>query len=195
MATRKPAVPVDEKFTDQDFDLFLALKEFDAKNYNWFSTLTEEQKKKFVPYTFIHWASSIDQNGPLAAYYVLSVNERANKHWIDDSIKNHPELQWLMLCAASPKLGKQYHKWIPHLRDNITQMKERASRKDIKDYFSKVYKTADEVEERTTSYVKEQQHSYDLAKLYPNMKLEDIKQLSKLVTIEDIAQYEKDSGN
>jgi hypothetical protein len=126
---------------------------------------------------------------------VLSVNERANEHWVDDSIKNHPELQWLMLCAASPKLGKQYHKWIPHLRDKITHLKERASKKDIKDYFSKVYKTTTEVEERTASYVKEQHQSYDLAKIYPNMKLEDIKLLSKLVTIEDIAQYEKDSGN
>jgi hypothetical protein len=31
--------------------------------------------------------------------------------------------------------------------------------------------------------------------MYPNMKLEDIEQLSKIVSEKDIEEYERDSGN
>ena len=41
MATKKPAVSVDEKFTNQDFDLFKSLSAIDSKNYNWYKNLTK----------------------------------------------------------------------------------------------------------------------------------------------------------
>jgi len=195
MATRKSAVSVDEKFTNQDLDLFTALAQIDAKNYNWFSELTDEQKKKFVPYMMVHWMSSVKKSGPVGAYYVMSVDHCANKYMFNESVQDHPELQWLMLCASSPGIGKQLHTWLPHLKDKVTKLKERAQKKDVKDYFSKIIKQETESTIQAETFTKSQHHCYNLAKLYPNMKLDDIKLLSELVTEEDIKQYEKDSGN
>jgi hypothetical protein len=198
MATRKPAVATDEKFQNQDFDLFKAIDAVDAKNYDWFSELTDEQKKKFVPYMMTHWVSSVKKTGMVGAYYVRSVDANANKYLFNETInRDHPELQWKMLCASSPGIGKQFHSWIPHLNAKITKLREPATKKEVKDYFAKVYAglKADVLEDVAASYTQSQRHQHNLAKMYPNMKLEDIEQLSKIVSEKDIEEYERDSGN
>ena len=196
MATKKPATPVDEKFTDQDFDLFKSIDAIDAKNYAWYSKLTEEQKKKFVAFMLTHWVSSVKKGGAVSAYYLMSVDANANKYLFDERVKNHPELQWLMLCAASPGIGKQFHSWIPHLNNDMCQLRTAASKKEIRDYFSKIYKVDSAVlDEISTEFTNTQHHQHRLATMYPNMKLEDVKLLSEHVTEQDIRDYEKDSGN
>jgi hypothetical protein len=42
-----------------------------------------------------------------------------------------------MLCAVSPGMGKQYHKWIPHIKRNYTLLLEEAKQKEVQDYFLK----------------------------------------------------------
>lgn len=196
MATKKQAVSTDEKFTNQDFDLFKAIDAVDAKNYRYFSQLTDEQRRKFVPYMMTHWISSVKKSGPVGAYYVMSVEANANKYLFDEHIMNHPELQWLMLCAASPGIGKQFHSWIPHLNNKIATLREPAAKKDVKDYFGKVSQLPPDVlEEVAVTYTETQRHEYRLAQMYPNMKLEDLRLLGALVTPEDVKQYETDSGN
>lgn len=196
MATKKTATPADEKFTDQDFDLFKAIDAIDAKNYDWFSRLTDEQKKKFVPYMICHWISSVKKSGPVGAYYLMSVDANANKYLFDEKIQNHPELQWKMLCAASPGIGKQFHSWIPHLNNAMCQLLSPATKKEVRDYFQKIYKLdADTLDELATEFTDTQRHQYTLATMYPNMKLEDIKILGDWVTKQDIKDYEKESGN
>jgi hypothetical protein len=139
MATKKPATPQDEKLERQDFDLFKAIDAIDAKNYDWYSLLTEEQKKKFVPYMMTHWVSAIKAKGMLGAYYVMSVDANANKYLFNEVIQGHPELQWLMLCASSPGMGKQFHQWIPHLNVKYSKLKEKITKKEVVDYLSKVH--------------------------------------------------------
>lgn len=197
MATKKPATPQDEKLEQQDFDLFKALDAIDSKNYDWYSKLTEEQKRKFVPYMMVHWTSAIKARGMLGAYYVMSVDANANKYLFNEVIQGHPQLQWLMLCAASPGLGKQFHQWIPHLSDKMSQLKERADAKSVKEYYAKIYPSAskDDIAEAADSYVTAQRHKFRLARLYPEMKLDEIELLSTLITEEQIDQYEKESGN
>lgn len=197
MATKKPATPQDEKLEQQDFDLFKALDAIDSKNYDWYSKLTEEQKRKFVPYMMVHWASAIKARGMLGAYYVMSVDANANKYLFNEVIQGHPQLQWLMLCAASPGLGKQFHQWIPHLSDKMSQLKDRADAKSVKEYYAKIYPSAskDDIAEAADSYVTAQRHKFRLARLYPEMKLDEIELLSTLITEEQIDQYEKESGN
>ena len=196
MATKKTATPSDEKFENQDFDLFRAIDAVDAKNYGYYSQLTEEQRRKFVPYMMVHWVSSVKKDGPVGAYYVMSVEANANKHLFDEHVMNHPELQWLMLCASSPGIGKQFHSWIPHLNNKIATLQEPAKKKDVKDYFAKIYKLAPEVlDDVATTYTDTQQHEHRLAKMYPHMKLEDLRLLGGIVTAEDIKRYETDSGN
>ena len=197
MATKKAALAADEKIEKQDFDLFKAIDAIDAKNYDWFATLTDEQRKKFVPYMITHWVSSVKKTGVVGAYYVMSVDANANKYLFDEHIMSHPELQWKMLCAASPGIGKQFHSWIPHLNLKVSQLKEPATKKEVKDYFTKVYAglKPEVLDDISASYTQSQRHQHTLAKMYPNMKREDIEQLSKIVSEKDIEEYERDSGN
>ena len=112
MATK---TPVDEKFENVDFDLFEALSSMDKKDYGYYDRLTEEQQKKFVHYMMMHWMSAIKSSGELGAYYLMNTDYTANKYFFNEYVQKHPKLQWLMLCASSPGMGKQFHQWIPHL--------------------------------------------------------------------------------
>ena len=196
MATKK-SIPVDEKFVAQDFDLFDALTAMDKKDYGYYDSLTEEQQKKFVPYMMTHWMSAIKGSGDVQGYYLRSVDYHANKHLFNEYVQKHPKLQWYMLCASSPGLGKQFHQWIPHLGSKVTSLKEPAKTKDIKEYYTKIYPKvdSDDIDEIAKAFVQEHKRKCYLADTYPNLKQSDIEILSQLVTEEDIKQYEKDRGN
>ena len=196
MATKK-SIPVDEKFVAQDFDLFDALTAMDKKDYGYYDRLTEEQQKKFVPYMMTHWMSAIKGSGDVQGYYLRSVDYHANKHLFNEYVQKHPKLQWYMLCASSPGLGKQFHQWIPHLGSKVTSLKEPAKTKDIKEYYTKIYPKvdSDDIDEIAKAFVLEHKRKCYLAVTYPNLKQSDIEILSQLVTEEEIKQYEKDRGN
>lgn len=193
----KEKVSQDEKFEQQDFDLFEALAAIDKKDYHWFDNLNEAQQKKFVPYMLLHWMSAIKGSPELQGYYLRSVDYYANRHMFNEHVQRHPKLQWLMLCAASPGLGKQFHQWIPHLSSKITQLKEPAKVKDIKEYFKKIYpKTNDsDITEYAEAFVADHKKKCYLAKVYPNLSIADIETLSQMVTDDDITKYERDNGN
>jgi hypothetical protein len=193
----KEKVATDEKFDKQDFDLFEALSALDKKDYEYYDRLTTEQKKKFVPFMMLHWMSAIKGSKDLQSYYLQSVDYHANKYFLNETVSRHPKLQWLMLCASSPGLGKQFHQWIPHIKDRVSKLKEPAKIKDSKEYFTKIYPKAnkDELQEITTHFVESQNCKMHLAKLFPNLKIEDIEVLNTLITDADIETYERDLGN
>jgi hypothetical protein len=196
MATKK-TTPTEEKFEGQDFNLFDALLAMDKKDYGYYDRLTEEQQKKFVPYMMTHWMSAIKGSGDVQGYYLRSVDYHANKHLFNEYVQKHPKLQWYMLCASSPGLGKQFHQWIPHLGSKVTSLKEPAKVKDIKEYYTKIYPKvdSDDIDEIAKQFVVEHKRKCYLAETFPNLKQSDIEVLSQLVTDEDIKQYEKDRGN
>ena len=197
MATKKPATPKDEKFEKQDFDLFEALAALDRKDYHYLDNLTEEQQKKFVPYMMTHWMSCVKDNGGIQGYYVMSTEYAANKHLFNEHVQKHPKLQWMMLCAASPGIGKKFHQWIPHLSSKVTQLKESPKLKDVKDYYAKIYPKADSESLAMISetFVEEHKKKVYLAKNFPDLKMADIEVLAQLVTDDDIREYERDLGN
>jgi hypothetical protein len=135
----KEKLSADEKFEKIDFDLFEALTAIDKKDYSYYDRLTPEQQKKFVPFMMLHWISAIKGSEGLSRYYVMSTNEYANKYLFNENVIKHPKLQWLMLCSASPGMGKQFHQWIPHIRERISKLKESPKTKEIKDYYKKIY--------------------------------------------------------
>ena len=196
MAT-KAKTPTDEKFDKQDLDLFEVLAALDKKDYGYYDRLSEEQKKKFSSYMMTHWMSQVKANGGIQGYYVRSVDHYANEHLFNENVMKHPKLQWQMLCASSPGIGKQFHQWIPHLSDKIGKLREQAKVKDVKDYFKKIYPTANDKDltEYSTEFTKQQNKKYYLAKQFPEMKLSDIETLSGLVSDADIEHYEEDRGN
>jgi hypothetical protein len=190
----KTRVSADLKFDRQDFDLFQALEALDRKNYAYFSSLSEEQQRKFVPYMMLHWSSAV--KGKLDGYYLLSTDIHANKYMFNERVQQHPELQWMMMCAVSPARGKQFHQWIPHLSNRVGELREQASSRTVSEYFTKIYPGTDAatIQEAAEEFVAQQNHKHRLAQIFPEMKVSDIEVLAQLTTAHDIEQYEKDSG-
>jgi hypothetical protein len=192
----KAKVSVDEKFEDQDFDMFEALAALDKKDYGYYDRLTEEQRKKFVPFMMIMWLSAIKGKTDFQQYYVLSVNEFANKYLFNENVQKHPKLQWLMLCSSG--IGsKQFHQWIPQIKQNVGKLKEKASIKDIKEYYKKIYPRSDDdtLTEVSRLFTEQQHKKVYLAQKFPELKVDDIEALSNFITEDEIQEYEKQHGN
>ena len=86
------------------------MREFDLKNRNFYFDLTDEEKKKFSNFLMIRWGSSVQGSRDLQEFYVISTNERLNKHFF--TINKHPQLQWLCASSVSPGMGVHRHQWI-----------------------------------------------------------------------------------
>ncbi|MGA1049441.1 MAG: hypothetical protein ACO3UU_15670, partial [Minisyncoccia bacterium] len=100
-------------------------------------------------------------------------------------------------CASSPGLGRQFHQYIPHIKDKVAKLREVAKSKDIEEYYKKIYNKANPtiIKELTNEYVSQQKRKVYLAEKFPEIKLEDIEVLNKIITNVEIKQYEHDSGN
>lgn len=194
MATK---VPTDEKLEKQDVDLFEVLAALDRKDYHYYEKLSPEQQKKIIPFMLVKWMSAIKGNEGLSRYYVMSSNEYANKYLFNEYVMKHPKLQWMMLCASSPGLGKQFHQWIPQIKEKVTEYKENANFKDIKEYYKKIYPKANDgdISEVANAFVSEQKRKVYFAHKFPNMKLDDIEIMNQIVTDEEIQEYERSLGN
>ena len=129
------------------------MKMFDRKVRSFYDDLTAEEQKKFSNYLMIRWGSAVEGSRELQEFYVISCNERLNKHFFN--VSKHPKLQWLMATSVSPDLGSQRHQWIapkkkqagasakrkalvsmyPHYKDDeIEVMMQIVSDKEIKQY-------------------------------------------------------------
>jgi len=86
------------------------MKVFDQKDRNFYDNLTAEERKKFSTYLMIRWGSSVQGGRELQEFYVISTNERLNKHFFN--VGKHPKLQWLMATTVSPDMGTHRHQWI-----------------------------------------------------------------------------------
>ena len=86
------------------------MRQLDRKNRNFYRELTDEERKKFSNYLMIRWASCVEGSQDLQEFYLISTNERLNKHFFN--INKHPELQWLCATTVSPDMGTPRHNWI-----------------------------------------------------------------------------------
>ena len=126
----------------------------DRKDRTFYSSLTDEERKKFSTYLMIRWSSAIQGSAELQEYYLQSCNHYLNRNFFD--IGRHPKLQWLCATAVSPGLGTHRHAWIapkkrepgasavrkqlgdlyPHLRDDeLDLMAQLNTKKDIDAHF------------------------------------------------------------
>ena len=83
---------------------------FDRKERDFYDSLTDEERKKFSTFLMIRYGSSVQGSRDLQEFYVISCNERLNKHFF--ALHKHPKLQWLMATTVSPGLGTFRHNWI-----------------------------------------------------------------------------------
>jgi len=98
------------KKKNDNIPIWEIMENMDNKNYNFYDSLSEEDKKKFSPYMILKWGSCVENDGNVGRYYTLSSNENSNMDFWN--ISKHPKLQWLACCAMSPKIGRTRHYWI-----------------------------------------------------------------------------------
>lgn len=92
---------------------------FDRKDRDFYSSLTDEERKKFSNYLMIRWGSTVSGSRDLQEFYVIATNQRLNRHFF--AVNQHPKLQWLMATSVSPGMGTQRHQWIaPKKKDSST---------------------------------------------------------------------------
>ena len=83
---------------------------FDRKDREFYDQLTLDERKKFSNFLMIRYGSTVQGSRDLQEFYLISTNERLNKHFF--AINRHPKLQWLCATSVSPGLGTQRHQWI-----------------------------------------------------------------------------------
>ena len=126
---------------------------FDRKERDFYTSLTDDERKKFSNYLMIRYGSSVIGSRDLQEFYLIACNQRLNKHFF--AINRHPQLQWLCATTVSPGIGTQRHQWIapkkkepgagslkkqlaelyPHMKDDeIDLMAELNTKKDIDAY-------------------------------------------------------------
>jgi hypothetical protein len=86
------------------------MAQFDRKNRKFYDELTDDERKKFSNYLMIRWGSCVLGSRDMQEYYLLSTNQKLNKHFF--TINKHPKLQWLCATTVSPDLGAQRHQWL-----------------------------------------------------------------------------------
>lgn len=88
------------------------MRMFDRKVRTFYDNLTDEDKRKFSPYLMIRWGSSVEGSRDLQEFYVISTNQRLNRHFFNVNTARHKKLQWLMATTVSPDMGAHRHVWI-----------------------------------------------------------------------------------
>ena len=99
-----------KKTSEYSIELNDLLSAIDNKNRVWWDKLSKEQQDKFNSWLYMRYASSVTTNEDFSRFYLMAVNEVVNKKFT--SLKKHPKLQYLLLTAASPGLGKQRHIYV-----------------------------------------------------------------------------------
>jgi hypothetical protein len=91
-------------------DIQTVLEAADKGLKDFYTNLTEEEQKAFVPLITMRWQSAISDKNDLKYYQLLATNDLVNLGmW---SLYRHPELLWKLMCVAGTG-RKQYHVWIP----------------------------------------------------------------------------------
>jgi hypothetical protein len=105
------------------------MRALDLKQRDWFDQLTPEQQRKFSPYLMIRWGSSVQGTAEFQEYYLLSTNQRLNRHFFSVNASRHKKLLWLMATTISPDFGVQRHTWLAQRRPQAENARCRTVRK------------------------------------------------------------------
>ena len=101
---------------DKKLPLNDVLAAIDRKDFDWYASLSTDDKKKWSSWVFLRYASSVKGSGTGDA--LLNTNEFVNKYYSD--LYKHDELLWKLMCLTGSG-KKQFHEWIkpPNSRTKI----------------------------------------------------------------------------
>jgi len=106
------------------------MAQLDAKNYDFYDELNDEERKKFSTYLMLRYAASVQGSPDLQEWYLRATNDRVNQNFFD--LNRHPKLQWLLCATISPGMGLQRHYW------QAAKKKDSANNKAVK-FIIKLY--------------------------------------------------------
>ena len=103
------------------------LSALDRQDFDWYSNLSEEDKKSWSSWLTLRYASAVSGGGQDDA--LLNTNEFVNKHYTD--FYKEDDLVWRLMCLTGT--GKsQRHVWIKPPHSNKTKDK-------ISEWVSSIY--------------------------------------------------------
>ena len=101
-------------------DIKRLMRAVDSRDKQWYSKLTDDEKKMYSPYMTLKWTASVEhKERTVKEFYIEEANENLNKHLWTLS-KNHKGLLWRLtaMCGSTFVL---FHKWIYPKRLKQTQ--------------------------------------------------------------------------
>ena len=137
------------------------MAQLDAKNYDFYDELNEEERKKFSTYLMLRYAASVQGSPDLQEWYLRATNDRINQNFFD--LNRHPKLQWLLCATVSPGMGTQRHYW------QAAKKKDSSNNKAIK-FILKLYPHLKEDEAELLAEINTEK---DLKVLAKNMGMTD----------------------
>jgi hypothetical protein len=94
----------------EHLDIKRELAGVDLKDYNFYSGLTDGEKKSFSPFVLLRYVSNVQGDQDIQEWFVEMTNEYANKdHW--SLSKSHKELLWKLFAATGAGV-KVYHPYL-----------------------------------------------------------------------------------
>ena len=137
------------------------MAQLDAKNYDFYDELNDEERKKFSTYLMLRYAASVQGSPDLQEWYLRATNDRINQNFFD--LNRHPKLQWLLCATVSPGMGTQRHYW------QAAKKKDSSNNKAIK-FITKLYPHLKEDEAELLAEINTEK---DLKVLAKNMGMTD----------------------
>ena len=88
-------------------NIFDVLRNIDNKNIDYYTSLSPEEKKAFVPFVLMQWLTCL-QNVNDNPLQIVLLNEFVNDKIF--SLGKHPELLYYLMCVTTPGHQQRY-KW------------------------------------------------------------------------------------
>jgi len=91
-------------------DIKRELNAVDQKNYDFYTNLTDDERKAFSPYILMRYTASVQGDRDTQEWFLEHTNEMVNKnHW--DLSKNHKALLWKLFAATGAGVNC-YHPYL-----------------------------------------------------------------------------------
>lgn len=155
---------------ERKLDIKDVLKNIDNKNYDYWSTLTDDQKKEFSLFMVMRYLSTGKTN-ELTGYFTIATNEYANI--MGNQLNHHPDLQWKLLCCCGlgqtvehsyikppsygrkkqDKLGRLLLSIYPDLNDmEIDMLKDKFDDRTFQQFLRDLGQTDEEIKEYRSEF-------------------------------------------
>ncbi len=104
-------------------DIGRVLKAVDSKDYEFYTNLTDDEKKAFNPFVLIRFVSNVKGDFETQAWFIEMANECVNKnYWILN--KDHKELLWKLYAAIGVGFKCNYSYLKVTKRDSVDKFEK-----------------------------------------------------------------------